>query len=76
MLMTCRPHLPWELLTGSLDASVKRWNFSQGRSLRHWRMEPAEEHSSSQVTNSPSLDIQDTHSEYGPTSSKQAIILP
>ena len=50
MLVTCRPHHPWELLTGSLDASVKRWNFSQGRSVRHWRMEPTEEHNNSQVT--------------------------
>ena len=44
-----RPHHPWELLTGSLDASVKRWNFSQGRSLRQWQMQPADEQSSSQV---------------------------
>ncbi|CAL5221404.1 g3589 [Coccomyxa viridis] len=48
-----RPHHPWELLTGSLDASVKRWNFSQGRSVRHWRMEPTEEHNSSQAFNPP-----------------------
>ncbi len=44
-----RPHHPWELLTGSLDASVKRWNFSLGRSLRQWQMQPADEQSSSQV---------------------------
>ena len=50
MPMMCRPHHPWELLTGSLDASVKRWNFSQGRAVRHWRVEPTEEHNSSQVT--------------------------
>ena len=45
----CRPHHPWELLTGSLDASVKRWNFSHGRSLRQWQMQRADEQSSSQV---------------------------
>ena len=44
-----RPHHPWELLTGSLDASVKRWNFSTGRSLRHWQMQPIDEENGSQV---------------------------
>ncbi len=33
---------------------MKRWNFSQGRSVRHWRMEPTEEHNSSQVSHSHS----------------------
>ena len=45
----CRPHHPWDLLTGSLDASLKRWNFSTGRSLRHWQMQPIDEENSSQV---------------------------
>ena len=44
-----RPHHPWDLLTGSLDASVKRWNFSAGRSLRYWQMQPVHEENSSQV---------------------------
>lgn len=48
-MMHHRPHHPWELLTGSLDASVKRWNFSNGRSLRHWQMQSAESDNSSQV---------------------------
>ena len=50
-----RPHHPWDLLTGSLDASVKRWNFSTGRSLRRWQMQPTDEENSSQVDCCPSI---------------------
>lgn len=33
-----RPHNPWELLSGGLDAQVVRWNFATGRPVRRWQM--------------------------------------
>ncbi|BDA43459.1 WD repeat-containing protein 53 [Coccomyxa sp. Obi] len=33
-----RPHHPWELLSGGLDAQVVRWNFATGRPVRRWQM--------------------------------------
>ncbi len=33
-----RPHHPWEVLSGGLDAQAVRWNFASGRPLRTWQM--------------------------------------
>jgi WD40 repeat protein len=33
-----RPHRPWELLSGGLDATVVMWDFSRLRSLQTWNL--------------------------------------
>ena len=33
-----RPHRPWELLSGGLDASVVRWDYSRLRPLHSWSL--------------------------------------
>ena len=33
-----RPHRPWELLSGGLDSTVVRWDFSRLRTLQSWSL--------------------------------------
>lgn len=33
-----RPHHPWDVMSGGLDARLVRWNFATGRPLRQWSM--------------------------------------
>jgi hypothetical protein len=33
-----RPHRPWEVLSGGLDAAVVRWDFSRLRPLHTWNL--------------------------------------
>ena len=33
-----RPHRPWELLSGGLDATVVRWDYSRLRPLHSWNL--------------------------------------
>lgn len=57
-----RPHHPWELLSGGLDAQVVRWNFATGRPLRQWQMGgEAEQSDSAQVSPAVAEEDMKTH---------------